>query len=168
MKAKQGRCLLLIVCLSFIAFGLSQNRPALVDEMGYADLILVNGKIVSMDDRSTTPDTPGHIYEAMAVKGKRIMALGGTDEMKKLAGPKTQIVDVDKKTVLPGLVQTHYHLFGTAATKYGPQVGLVDPSVKLIVAGEQTVEATAKKIRAMNFSAARLSTSTWDRRLKRI
>lgn len=36
---------------------------------------------------------------------------------------------------------------GPAATKYGPQVGLVDPSVKLTVMGEKTVEATAKKIR---------------------
>ncbi|MBI4455890.1 MAG: hypothetical protein HY644_08330, partial [Acidobacteria bacterium] len=80
---------LCIVCLSLASFGLSQGRPALVDEMGYADIILVNGKIVSMDDRSITPDSPGHIYQAMALKGKKIMALGTNEEIKALAGSKT-------------------------------------------------------------------------------
>ncbi len=37
----------------------AQQVPELVAEQGYADLVLINGKIVSMDNRSTTPDTPG-------------------------------------------------------------------------------------------------------------
>ncbi|MBI4455887.1 MAG: hypothetical protein HY644_08315, partial [Acidobacteria bacterium] len=81
--------LVLVIWLSLAGLGLSQGRPALVDEMGYADIILVNGKIVSMDDRSITPDSPGHIYQAMALKGKKIMALGTNEEIKALAGSKT-------------------------------------------------------------------------------
>src|SRR5262245_26634711 len=63
-----------------VAFG--QTRPALVDQSGFADSIVVNAKVVSMDDRTITPDKPGHIYEAMAIKGKRIMALGTQSEIK--------------------------------------------------------------------------------------
>jgi len=48
---------------------LGQHLPPLVAEQGYADLVLVNGKIVTMDDRSYTPDSPGTIVEAMAVNG---------------------------------------------------------------------------------------------------
>ena len=62
-------------------FGFSQQLPDLVAQQGYADMILTNGKIVSMDDRSIIPDTPGNIYEAMAIKGKRIMALGTATAM---------------------------------------------------------------------------------------
>ena len=124
-----------------------QSLHPLVAEQGYADLILFNGKVVSMDDRSIVPNTPGNIYEAMAVKGKKIMALGTSAEMRALAGPETESIDLGQRTLLPGLIQPHYHLFGTAATRYGPQVGLVDPSVKLTVVAETTAEATAKKLR---------------------
>jgi hypothetical protein len=126
---------------------LGQQIHPLVGDMGYADLILTNGKIVTMDDRSITPNTPGNIVESMAVKGKRIMAVGSNSEMRELAGPRTRFVDVGNKTVIPGLIQTHYHLFSPAVARYGPELGLTDPSIKLTVVAETTAEATAKKIR---------------------
>lgn len=146
MKTNETLTLFLAALLACGA-AFSQNRAALVDSMGYADTVLVNGKVVSMDDRSSTPDSPGHIYEAMAIKGEKIMALGTTAEMKELAGPKTQVIDLQKKTLIPGLIETHFHLFINAAAKYGPSQGLVDPSVKLTVTSDKTAEGTAKKIR---------------------
>ncbi len=125
----------------------AQQIPELVAEQGYADLVLINGKIVSMDNRSTTPDTPGQIYQSMAVKGKRIMALGSNQEMRSLAGPDTHFLDVGSRTVLPGLIQTHHHTFLFADLRYGPEMGLLDPSIRLTVETEATPEATAKKVR---------------------
>jgi predicted amidohydrolase YtcJ len=122
---------LLLLVPFFQGLALSQQIPDLVAEQGYADRILVNGKIVTMDDWSIVPNRPGTIVEAMAIKGKKIMALGTDQEMRELAGPKTHFVDVGGRTVIPGLIQTHYHLFGPAASRYGPQVGLVDPSIKI-------------------------------------
>ncbi|MFB3142429.1 MAG: amidohydrolase family protein [Acidobacteriota bacterium] len=138
---------LLLVIPTFHSLTLAQQLPPLVAEQGYADLVLFNGKIVTMDDRSYTPDSPGNIVEAMAVKGKKIMAVGSNVEMRALAGPNTRFVDIENKTVIPGLIQTHYHLFSPAVSRYGPQVGLTDPSVKLTVVAETTAEATAKKLR---------------------
>jgi predicted amidohydrolase YtcJ len=139
--------LLFVVGTLSLEAGFSQNPPALVHEMGYADTLLVNGKIVTMDDRSAVPNSPGHTFEAMAIKGKKIMALGTTAEMKRLAGPKTQLVDVGERTVIPGLIATHYHTDLFANWNYGPQLGLVDPSVKLSVVAEKTAEATVKQLR---------------------
>ena len=137
-----------LVTLAFMAApGLAQSRPALVEDQGWADMIVVNGKVVSMDDRSTTPDKPGRIYAAMAIKGKRIMALGTDAEIRALAGSKTEVMDVGGKTVIPGLVATHFHLFSPAASRYGASQGLVDPSVKLTVESDKDPESTAKKIR---------------------
>jgi len=138
MRSKE-RCtpvtftVLLVVGFLLPGLGLSQDRPPLVDQMGWADTVLINGRIYSMDDRSITPDKPGNVYEAMAIKGKRIMALGSNQEMRKLAGSTTQTVDLGGRTTLPGLIQTHYHLFSTAARKYGPQLGFTDPSIQLSV-----------------------------------
>ncbi|MEE2840290.1 MAG: hypothetical protein VYC91_07130, partial [Acidobacteriota bacterium] len=93
-----------IVLISWVSHvpGLAQQLPDLVAEQGYADLVLVNGKIVSMEDRSITANSTGRIERAMAIKGKKIMALGTEEEMQSLAGPRTRFVDVGNRTVIPG------------------------------------------------------------------
>ena len=151
------------ICLSglvlvgvFSGVGWAQSRPALVDQMGYADLVLINGKVVSMDDRSITPETPGNIYQAMAIKGKKIMSRGTNEEMRALAGPQTVIEDVGGRVVIPGLIQTHFHLFSRAARRYGPSMGFVDPSVQLTVTAASNPEATAKVIRDALLNAIRV------------
>ncbi|MEE2822190.1 MAG: amidohydrolase family protein [Acidobacteriota bacterium] len=153
-----------LLFLLFVTVGFSQAIPKLVSQQGYADTIIVNGKIVSMDDRSIVPDTPGHIYQAMAIKGKRVMALGNEAEIRQLAWHNTQVLDVGGKTVIPGLVQTHYHTFTSAGAMHGPKVGLLDPSVKLTVEAESTPEATAKKLRDVLVNAIEtrsISEGTW-------
>ena len=152
------RIFLALFLLSFVMLGpvMAQQLPELVAQQGYADLVLVNGKIVSMEDRSTTPNTTGRVVDAMAVKGKKIMALGTEQEMRRLSGPNTRFVNVGGRTVLPGLIQTHYHIFGTAARVYGPQNGLVDESIKLTVMSETTAEATAVKVRDAILNAIRV------------
>jgi predicted amidohydrolase YtcJ len=146
----------LLLTLALSPLGFAQQIPELVAEQGYADTLLLNGKIVSMDDRSSVPNTPGNIHQAMAIKGKKIMALGTNAEMRRLAGPSTATVDLGQKTVIPGLIQTHYHTFTTAASRYGPQVGLVDPSVKLSVVAASTPEETAKRLRDTITNAIRV------------
>lgn len=138
-----------LVLVGWLCFNtvFSQEIPPLVGKHGYPDLIVVNGNIVTMDDRSNVPSTPGNIYEAMAIKGKRIMALGTNDEIRGLLGSETKFVDVENRTVIPGLIQTHFHLYTTAARRYGPSQGLNDPSINLTVIAEDTAEATAKKVR---------------------
>ncbi len=147
---------LFVVGLILPGLGRAQSYPALVEKMGYADTILVNGKIVTMDDRSIGANTPGNIFESMAIKGKRIMDLGTNSEMQRLAGPNTQTVDIGQRTVIPGLIATHYHLFSSAARTYGPDFGLTDPSVKVSVVADSTVEGTAKRIRDSVLNAIRV------------
>ncbi len=67
-----------------------------------ADLILHHGQIVTVDPQFT-------IVEALAVRGERIVKVGGDDEVLKLRGPKTTVVDLDGRMVLPGLIDSHAH-----------------------------------------------------------
>ena len=84
---------------------------ALVARNGHADMIVVNGKVVSVDDAGYNPN-PGNIYEAMAVKGDRIMALGTSQRMRSLADSHTKVIDLMGQTVIPGIIETHAHLYG--------------------------------------------------------
>jgi len=67
-----------------------------------ADLILHNGKIVTVD-RSDS------VQEAMAVKGNRILRVGSNNEVLKTKGDRTDLLDLGGKTVLPGLIDSHVH-----------------------------------------------------------
>ena len=66
------------------------------------DLVLHHGKIVTVDPQF-------RIAEAMAVKGDRLLAVGASDEILRLAGPKTERIDLAGRTVLPGLIDSHSH-----------------------------------------------------------
>lgn len=67
-----------------------------------ADLILLNGKVFTGD-----PDKPS--AEAVAVRGGCILAVGSGDEIKKLAGAKTRLIDVRGRVVIPGVNDAHFH-----------------------------------------------------------
>ena len=67
------------------------------------DLILFNGKIISVDPA-------GNIFKAMAIRNGRIIKLGEDAEIKLLAGPGCRMIDLKGKTATPGLVDSHYHV----------------------------------------------------------
>ena len=75
----------------------------------YPDLVVHNGKIVTMDDVDPL-GPPGTVVEAMAIREDRIQFLGTDEEMLSLAGPQTQKLDLQGRTVVPGLIDAHNHL----------------------------------------------------------
>lgn len=76
--------------------------------LGYPDLIVHNGKIVTMDDASFA-STPGTIVEAIAVRDDKILAVGSDKDVRALAGPETEQYDLNGRTVFPGFILTHEH-----------------------------------------------------------
>ena len=74
------------------------------------DIVYFNGKIVTLDAAGST-------VRGVAVKDGKILRVGGSDEMKKLAGAATQLVDLDGKTVVPGLIDAHCHPMETIYLK---------------------------------------------------
>ncbi len=85
-----------------------------VPEQLAPDLLLVNGRVLTMDAAGTET-------EAVAVRGDSVVAVGTTAEIRELAGSRTQVVDLAGRTTLPGLADCHVHLAGDAA-----QHGFVD------------------------------------------
>ncbi|MFK2826451.1 amidohydrolase [Bacillus sp. B190/17] len=72
----------------------------------YADTILYNGSIVAMDEEKRT-------YQAAALKDSKILALGNEQLMKNYSGPYTEAINLEGKTVLPGFIDAHQHIFNT-------------------------------------------------------
>ncbi|MDP9113659.1 MAG: amidohydrolase, partial [Acidobacteriota bacterium] len=67
-----------------------------------ADTVLLNGNILTADPKFST-------QQAVAVRDGKIMAVGSTDQIRKLAGTQTRVIDVAGRTVIPGLIDSHMH-----------------------------------------------------------
>ena len=79
----------------------------------YADAVYINSTIVTLDDHAMNAN-PGTIAQAMAVRDERIIGLGTNEEMLKYAGPKTKVIDLLGKMMIPGIVESHVHPQGAA------------------------------------------------------
>jgi predicted amidohydrolase YtcJ len=87
-----------IFLLSILTFFLGLTRLSAAD----ADLILHNGKIVSVDKKFT-------LHQAIAVQGDKILKVGSNEEVLKTKGARTELIDLGGKMVLPGLIDSHVH-----------------------------------------------------------
>jgi predicted amidohydrolase YtcJ len=80
------------------------------EPQGPADLIVHHGKVVTVDAKF-------RIASAVAVKDGRILAVGDDDDVLKLKGPKTRVIDATGRAVLPGLYDSHVHPLGAALSE---------------------------------------------------
>lgn len=67
-----------------------------------ADLILRNGKVVTVDRDFS-------IKQALAIRDGRIVTVGGERDVRVLVGPATRVIDLEGRTVIPGLIDSHIH-----------------------------------------------------------
>jgi len=81
--------------------GASAPAPA-ATSAPVADLVIVNGKVHTMDAATT-------IAQAVAVSGTTILKVGTTAEITALAGPTTRVIDAHGHTVTPGFNDSHVH-----------------------------------------------------------
>jgi len=76
---------------------------------GPADLVLRNGRIVTMDDQWPQ-------VSALAVKGDRITAIGSDGEMRRYTGEKTKVIDLKGMLAIPGFIEGHGHFYSLGAS----------------------------------------------------
>ena len=86
-------------------FALAALAPAVLGAQAKADLVLVNGKIYTVDNARP-------IASALAVRGGRVLFVGSDAEARVLANASTQVIDLNGETVIPGIVDAHAHLLG--------------------------------------------------------
>lgn len=77
-----------------------------------ADLVLSGGTILTLD-----PALPE--ATALAAKDGRIVALGDQADVAGWIGPETQVMELDGRVVVPGLVDAHMHLAGLGIRRFG-------------------------------------------------
>lgn len=99
----------------FLQFGFSEKAAET------ADAIYIKGKVLTMNSTN-------EITEAVAVKDGKIIGVGKTDDIVKLSGEKTIVIDLQGKTMIPGLIDGHSHIMSgmsrnTTVNVESPPVG---------------------------------------------
>ncbi len=97
-----GHAAMLVLCLA-VGLAHAADPPA--------DVILVNGKILTVDHDFT-------VHEAVAVRGQHIAAVGSSERVRNLAGPQTKVIDLAGKTLIPGLIDSHVHPSGASMYEF--------------------------------------------------
>jgi len=117
-----------VVAVSLLAtIGRGASQPT--TQSTFADLVVVTGKVY--------PGNGGVFRDALAVGGNRILAVGTADEIARLRGPKTIVVDAGGGAVVPGFNDVHTHMLSG---------GLELETVNL--QGAQTLDEIRSRIRA--------------------
>jgi predicted amidohydrolase YtcJ len=75
--------------------------------MQHADLIITNARVITMD-----PAQP--FAQSVAITDNKIIAVGSNEDVMQLRAKHTRVVDAKLKTVMPGIIEGHVHLFGGA------------------------------------------------------
>ncbi|QIB64542.1 amidohydrolase [Kineobactrum salinum] len=110
-----------VMAMGFCSYVVAGSDSPLV-----ADRVLHHGKVVTVNESFD-------IAEAIAIRNDKILAVGSNTAMEKLIGPETVVFDLQGKTVIPGLIDGHYHFLSNAvAFTYGVDVALV-PSIAEMV-----------------------------------
>ena len=115
-RALQGASIAMLLLLAPAATTVAQQAPIPEQLVQWPDTIYVNGIVASFDNTKVNDD-PGTLYEAVAVRGGLIIALGTTAEIQRLRGKNTRVIDLEGKMMLPGFVHSHNHIFGPAEQK---------------------------------------------------
>ena len=118
--------------------------PVLAQTCKDADLLLRNGHIITMDSAK-------RIVSSMAVRDGRILALGDDDVLAGCGSSRTQMLDLQGQTVLPGLIDVHTHAIEWVKTLLRDEID----------AGYPTVHAISDITQAIGNRAATLPQGQW-------
>jgi predicted amidohydrolase YtcJ len=118
----------LLGLLGIILFSCNSKKAEL------ADLVFTNGIVYTVDEANPTS-------EAVAVKNGLILAVGTTVEISEYIGDQTEVIDLQGKTMTPGLIESHAHLMGIGYNKLELDLMYVKTYDELV---EKVAEAVAK------------------------
>ena len=111
---------LMLMVVFFVA---GSPHAAVAQRTMVAETILVGGRILTMDESA-------HTVAALAIRDCRILATGSDEEIRKYADEKTRTIELDGRTVIPGIIAAHCHAVGVARN------ALDQPHVELLTIAE--------------------------------
>ncbi len=97
-----------------------------------AQTVYTKGTVLTMDDMNT-------VAEAVAVRKGKILAVGRSADIDPLIGPNTMVVDLNGKTMIPGIYDAHSHISSTGTISLF-EANLNSPPISTVENIDQLIE----------------------------
>src|SRR5437588_6759976 len=108
------RTIFSVLALAAVPLSFAGARPATAQP---ADIIFLNGKVVTLDEQSS-------LAQALAIRDDKIIATGASADIVRHAGAKTRVIDLNGRTIIPGLIDSHIHAI-RAGLKFSTEVSWI-------------------------------------------
>ena len=102
---------------------------------GPADTMYYNGKIITMWDENP-------VVEAVTIANGRFLAVGTTQQVGRTTGPRTKQIDLEGKTVVPGLIDAHVHAINAGLAERDGEIPIMKSFADIRSYVEQAVRST--------------------------
>jgi predicted amidohydrolase YtcJ len=135
------------------------SLPANAGESPYAEIVILNGKVLTMDSDVVDEIT---VAEAVAIKDDRIMAVGSNAEIRKLVTDWTEQIDAKGNTVIPGLIDTHNHIYETS-TGFPWVVNSIPELLEIQMQAKSSDEMLDTLAKAVSARARQIPAGQWIR-----
>ncbi|MEG0383255.1 MAG: amidohydrolase [Solibacillus sp.] len=104
-----------------------------------ATVVFLNGEVITVDNNDA-------VKQAIAISGNKIIAVGSTVEIEQLIDSNTKVIDLNGKTLMPGLIDAHLHLVPYGVNQLS--ISCKDPAIlsieDLLTAISERVKTTSK------------------------
>jgi predicted amidohydrolase YtcJ len=123
----------LLALIAAVVSAQSRTRREVPDAR--AEVMYYNGKIITLWDKVP-------VAEAVTIAEGRIVAVGTTQEVGRTTGPQTKQIDLQGKTMVPGLIDSHVHPIGAALAERDAEIPIMHSFAEIRAHVEKHVAST--------------------------
>lgn len=123
-------------------------------KMTMATIAFLNGEVLSVNENND-------VFEAVALAGNKIIAVGSNEEIQGWISEETNVIDLEGKTLMPGIIDAHLHLifYGTSKLSLNCKDPKYDSIEKILedLKEKATTTAVGEWIRAVGFNETKVA-----------
>ena len=124
----------------------------------YATTVIINGKVITADSDDIDDIT---FAEAIAIRDNEIIAVGSNTEMQQYIADWTETIDAKGNTVLPGLVDTHSHLYEHTLSNFEWVLRAIPELIQVNISANTTAEMEDYLNQALQLRTSQIPDGQW-------
>ena len=144
--------------LSLLVTGMLGINVAYAGESPYATTVILNGKVITADSDNINDIS---FDEAIAIRDNEIIAVGSNADIQNYIADWTETIDAKGNTVLPGLIDTHNHIYDTTLSAFPWVFRSIPELLQVELVAEESEEMMTLVRRALPARAAQLPQGQW-------
>jgi predicted amidohydrolase YtcJ len=141
-----------------IIIGISLCSAVIAAQSPYATTVIINGKVITADSDNIEDIS---FAEAIAIRDEEIIAVGSNADIQQYIADWTETIDAKGNTVLPGLVDTHSHLYEHTLSNFEWVLRAIPELIQVNIAADTTADMEEYLKRALVLRTSQIPAGQW-------